>query len=726
MADANQFMNALFEPYFKLKSGFIEIRVLKPGVTKTYFRPNIQSLSDLLPSLRENVYFGVCPRETNLSGKKTNIKYVVSLWSDIDYGYEGHKKKPKFNTEEEAMAEIARFTLKPSIIVNSGHGFQCYWLLKRPIEITNVAHIEGIIKGISHRLGGDSTQDISRVLRVPGTINIKIPKNPKTVRIIQMNADLRYDLSDFTEYKVPVMNTSNLSGCDFSSQLPDLHVPDLRVSDRIKDLIQFGDTNNEYPSRSERDQAIIVAMITAKHSNDDIKAIFSNTSYVCSDKYLAKANSKDNYLSHSIAKAKEFHSEKSSIFVGKDFNANKVSDVIQQQRKLTYCANQFFEYEDGCYRAREDEEVKKWIKALLKAGYTKRRAEEVMHSMSTDCFIKTDLMNSNKQYLNLKNGLLNLDTYTLEPHNDGLLSSIQLPVKYDPKASCIHWIKTLDEIFRFNNDKTETLQEFFGYSLKPDTAQQKTLINVGEGANGKSVLLSILQNILGKQNYSTITLEQFRNTHYLAELFGKLANISIETSVKTVFDEGTLKAVISGDEIMADQKYKKPFQFCPFARPIFAVNDLPRVEDKSYAFYRRLLIVRYNRIFKDKEQNRMLKNELLGELDGIFLWMLEGLKSLEARGYFRIPRVMKKEIWEYQRENNNVIAFVEEKCEIGHTFSPITKEALHNAYKAWCYKNGYRPLGIIKFGKELKRAFSKVSDSRKSDDRFWTNIALRV
>jgi len=233
----------------------------------------------------------------------------------------------------------------------------------------------------------------------------------------------------------------------------------------------------------------------------------------------------------------------------------------------------------------------------------------------------------------------------------------------------------------------------------------------------------VLAELLGNQNYSAVPLEKFNNMHYVANLFGKLANISIETNAKAEVYDSIFKAVVSGDPVEADYKFAAPFTFHPFCKLIFAVNNLPRVDDKTEAFFRRLIILRFNRIFSEREQNKNLKHELMSELDGIFLWFLEGLKRLRKRGYFSIGESIQTEIAQYKRDNNNVLVFVEEECDLDIGES-ISKQDLYDEYVRYCKDNGNRPLSKLKFGKELLKRFSGIEDQRTYTQRIWAGIDL--
>jgi putative DNA primase/helicase len=130
------------------------------------------------------------------------------------------------------------------------------------------------------------------------------------------------------------------------------------------------------------------------------------------------------------------------------------------------------------------------------------------------------------------------------------------------------------------------------------------------------------------------------------------------------------------------------------------------VDDRSDAYFRRLIIIRFNKQFAEREQNKNLSEDLLLEAEGILIWCLEGLKRLNARGRFDEKGYLQKEIAEYRVENNNVILFVNEECALDLDAS-IQVGVLYANYVEWCKNNGCHSLQKIRFGKEIKRQFKK-------------------
>lgn len=430
-------------------------------------------------------------------------------------------------------------------------------------------------------------------------------------------------------------------------------------------------------------------------------------------------------IDKAIASCEDVYGKSSkSTHTPKKINSNEVADTILENHRLINFADTYYKYRDGCYRSLFIEEVQKWIKDVCGAMFSASRLRNVLVALKTEAFIKPDIINS-VSFLNVKNGLYDIDNMRLIPHSADVYSINQLNVTYRDDADCPIWTKSLEQIFEKDQDRIELLQEFFGYCLTRENDYEKALFLFGEGANGKSVVLYVLEELIGKDNCSSIALEKFNDSHYIARLRDKLVNISLETNAKTNVYDNMFKAIVTGDTISADEKYGQPFQFKPYCKLLFSTNNMPRVGDKSEGYYRRLLILPFNRQFNKEERDPKLKYKIASsELDGIFLWALNGLKRLRDRGYFEESASMLNIKDEYRKENNNVIIFVEEMCVLD-AHDDISKDDLYQTYNNWCVDSGYRPLSKISFGRELIRQYVSVNKGRCSSTRTWKGIRLR-
>ena len=246
----------------------------------TLWFPVTDSIPDL--DLGQNCYLGIGirrqrPPNNRGRGKADDIIGIPGLWLDLDYQSPGaHKTRhPLPPTEDAALSLLAAAPYKPSLIVHSGHGLQVYWLFKELAGFETRDDREAFSRlcrgwqqffqqaGRDRGWHVDSTADLARVLRVPGTYNLKTDE-PQEVIVREANG-FRYDPSDFRDFAeledpAPAAPTSVASNGH-----PDLR--SLRVSPRIKYLIQHGDSIGQYPSRSEALFAVLMALLAAGYDD---------------------------------------------------------------------------------------------------------------------------------------------------------------------------------------------------------------------------------------------------------------------------------------------------------------------------------------------------------------------------------------------------------------------------------------------------------------------------
>ena len=340
---------------------------------------------------------------------------------------------------------------------------------------------------------------------------------------------------------------------------------------------------------------------------------------------------------------------------------------------------------------------------------------EVMYASSEESFDQASPL------ICLKNGTLDPVKEDLLPHSPEHFLSNRVEIEYDPKATCPLWLQTLDEIFAPDEDKADKirlLQEFIGYCLVADTQFHKFLWLVGGGGNGKSLILAILIALLGRENVSTAQIERLESPFVRAELQGKLVNISSEMSADATVTDGYLKQIASGDVIEAERKFKPSFSFKPYARLIAATNALPRLLDHSDGFFRRAIIMRFNRQFQEHEQDKQREQRLMAELPGILNWALTGRKALYARGNFVIPSSAKAEVDQFRVDSDPVQQFIDEET---ITSPPggyrCMASEVYTIYATWCRDNGYKALAVNSFSKRLETmGINKVRDNR---GRYW-------
>lgn len=310
----------------------------------------------------------------------------------------------------------------------------------------------------------------------------------------------------------------------------------------------------------------------------------------------------------------------------------------------------------------------------------------VVYAVTTDVRARTgDLpVNADLDTINVANGLLDWRTGALRPHDPTYLSTIQVPVAYDGAATCPLWSQFLTDILP--DDLQRLLQEWVGYCLIPDTRQQKALLLLGSGANGKSTALGILVQLLGSANVSSVTLQALCDNRFAAaELVDKLANVFADLPATEIKATSMFKAIVGGDEIPAERKYKDLFKFRPFARLIYSANRPPAVtaqDADSIAYWRRWHVVPFGNSVPETKQDKNLPAKLAANLPGILNWALVGLRRLQERGYFDPPLAAQDALAGYRSRSDSVVAFIEEACELGPDCS-VRQSAVYPAARNW-------------------------------------------
>lgn len=331
----------------------------------------------------------------------------------------------------------------------------------------------------------------------------------------------------------------------------------------------------------------------------------------------------------------------------------------------------------------------------------------------------------NPETINCLNGQLELDDefgWELKPHNRADYRTTQIPVLYDHSATAPMFMQFLDDVFRDDGDKEakkKSLLELIGYTLTSHARHEKFAILIGPGANGKSVLLSVLEGLCGHENVAGVQPSNFNNKYQRAHLHGKLANIVTELRQGETVADAELKAITSGEPATVENKNQTPFVMRPFATCWFGSNHMPHTRDFSPALFRRAVIFRFGRTFATHEQDPNLKDKLLTELPGILkeaIWAY-ALAVLGGNGFTEAPSSLEeKKAW--RLEADQVAGFVDECCisdplgivPIGELFNFYRKWASHQGLKLTLNKKNFRSrLTTLGFGQGPRREARTVS-----------------
>jgi putative DNA primase/helicase len=744
--NAADFFHIILGPALENGFGDIEIRIFpKGGYAQSLFSNSESDAAEKAYDLcneRIDVYFGTNPR-MDKGGKKENVKYLCAFHADMDYGAEGHKKKPKYADYQSALNAVRQFPLQPTVLVHTGGGFHCYWVLINPLKVADygLETLEGINKGLSSVLGADSTHDIGHVFRVPGTYNFKEPDHPRLAEVVSISGR-KYSFEDFAPFKSDPKETkreTNPKPASLAEQAPmtapsNLSIENLPVSEKVKNLILHGN-DGTYLSRSEADMAVITALVHRGITEQGIKEIF--LSQPIGEKYRSHP-SPDSYLSHSIRKAKERSNLTEEeivdpLFVsgsihkndkGYHLNIVKFQEYMVKKHQMKILENAFFRYNSKCYQFCTEEQLNHLCQQELgdhRKLFSKSSLKEFIHYAIGQKLVDNETARNDEiRHLTLQNGLYKLEETRLIPHSPEIFTTNLLPYNYDASAKCPRFHRYLDEVFLGDQETISFIQEAVGYAFHKSIPKPAIFFLIGSGSNGKSVFINTLTNLIGEENTCSISLNSLSNEYYLLNLFGKMINISSETPHNKAINTDMIKAVVAGDWVTGRSPYKQPMKFRPYAKHYLAMNETPAIKDNSHGMLRRIYIIEFPRTFPEKEMDLQLTEKLSRELSGIFNWAMEGYNRLRNNSFtFQEAGMMKTAKQKFKNETSSAFAFISASLTKVETPDERLKlSQVYEIYRTFCATEGY-PEPETKEGlkKLLKSSGFKVDRSSKDNNQ---------
>lgn len=299
----------------------------------------------------------------------------------------------------------------------------------------------------------------------------------------------------------------------------------------------------------------------------------------------------------------------------------------------------------------------------------------------------------NPETVNCMNGELELvdGKWVLMPHRSELYRTTQIPVAYDAAAEAPLFLSFLDQVFRDDEDKDDKVQavlELMGYTLMSHARHEMFVLLIGNGANGKSVLLAVLEALCGAENTCGVQPSNFDRGFQRAHMHMKLANIVTEINQGEVMADAELKGIVSGEASTVEHKFKNPFTMRPFATCWFGTNHMPHTRDHSNAIFRRAMILTFNRTFAKEEQDPQLKDKLIAELPGILNLCLAAYAQALQRGFTR-PASSEAAKNEWRLETDQVAQFVDDAC-TREADSREKSSDVFKQYKDWAALNGIK------------------------------------
>ena len=380
---------------------------------------------------------------------------------------------------------------------------------------------------------------------------------------------------------------------------------------------------------------------------------------------------------------------------------------------------EMYEYRDGIY-VRDPDILTKRVAAALDdrwSGTVQKQVEAHLLNVTLPGVGVRALKRGYLDHIVLENGVYYWPEDRFSGHDPTLGAISRLPLRYNKQAACPNFDHWLAQVLGDDAELRRHVWEIIGYLLMTGNPLQKIILFFGEGGNGKGTLLRVIENMLGEENYSAISLHTLVEDRFAASgLYGMTANISGDLSSRFVNEPEILKQVTGGDAITTARKYGHLFTFVPYAVPVFASNDFFRTSDTSYGWRRRWEVIEFTRKVTDygdfDEQN------LFDEGAGIFNCGMRALRQLMDRGKFTPPALAQDATDRLHDAADPLLLWLDEDENVYRSEAARSpKDDVYQRYSRWVRRNGYQPLALGPFGPRLKQLGIRATRRMENGER---------
>lgn len=472
--------------------------------------------------------------------------------------------------------------------------------------------------------------------------------------------------------------------CNEIAELPSIFTPLINRKDSLLNLKE-GDGRNStlfahlmaFKNRGASDSEIaeIAELINTyvfkePMSKNELEQIVKNT-----HKYEAKTEFENPYI---------IYTEKGKP---SQINSRAICDYFVNEGNMFVIGSECYQYHNGFYKE-SSSFIRNTIKNMVVYDnlITYSKIMEAYKLLCDDTRIQREAneVNANKNLINFKNGIWDIEQAKLIPHDSKYLQTIQIP--HEVKEFVPFTQTRLYEFFKKTKLPKEDIKmiiKYMAYSLTTDYGLKTFMVLVGQSNTGKSVLIRFFETLIGKQNISALSMHDLSARFYPSQLYGKLLNACADNKTLPLSSIENLKKITGGDQIMHEKKGKEPFFFTSFAKLIFSFNQLPlQLEEKSNAFYKRLRVLfMNNELFLNNEYVDDLCSE--ESIEEVIPYLLSLLPIKE------IPRTKLSDscVESLRQDSDSIHAFLSSYCEDDKK-GIVGKDELYQNYIDFCLQSG--------------------------------------
>ena len=375
------------------------------------------------------------------------------------------------------------------------------------------------------------------------------------------------------------------------------------------------------------------------------------------------------------------------FFPGKKFNHNLFGDHLIDKENILRIDGQLHVYSEGVYiegKRRISQSARQEIPSIKS-----NQIKEVMGYIDDMCEEIKEL--ANPRYIAFNNGIFDVETGELQDFSPDIVIKNKIKWDYNPNAYSEIMDKTLNKLSVNDPEVRSLLEECIGYCFYRANPRNVAFFLTGTGSNGKSVFLDMIDNLLGKENSSSLSLHKLNDRFSTALLYGKLANIGADISSKFIEGEAvaTFKNLTSGDSINAEYKNENSFKFKPYAKLLFSANEMPKMKDANFALQRRMKMIPFDATFSetDEDYDSNIGEKLNSEeaMEYLINIAIEGLRRILKNQKFTDSKRVNERLKGYMMELDSVQAFLGDvpMSEIENQKT----EQVYSRYEVYCMDN---------------------------------------
>lgn len=392
------------------------------------------------------------------------------------------------------------------------------------------------------------------------------------------------------------------------------------------------------------------------------------------------------------------------FYSGKTFLHNAFGQYMKNEYHIIRVNGQLHVYDKGIYKSGYRFIESKMVELIptLKANH---RVETLKF---LEIITPDETQVSDANLIAFRNGVYDLETKELKPFSPEYVITNLIPWDFNPNAYSELADKTLDKLSCYDKDIRSVLEESIGYAFFRQNELSKSFILTGSGSNGKSTFLDMVKNVVARQNYVALDLDELSERFSTSSMFGKLACFGDDSNDDFLQGKALsqFKKIVSGNDLKGENKGQDVFFFKPYTKLFFSFNELPRMRNKGFeAIKRRLVIIPFNAKFSKEDDDFdagitwKLKKQDVAEY--LIQLGIAGLERVLAHQGFTESQKVKEEVDNYEKDNNPILLFLEE-VEEHEILNHETKEVFAR-YDTFCSENGFTRIAMQTFTKEIKK-----------------------